>query len=78
MKDDESLNPKAHLYLVKFLEGKDIIKISRSLNKVFFDYLCYQREGLPMDFDDILDDIERIFEILELVARYQPTQSISS
>lgn len=64
MKDtDECLNHKILSELNKLLEGKDMTRISQSLQRLFFDYLRHQKEGLPIDFDRILDDYETVLEM---------------
>jgi hypothetical protein len=64
---DESLNKEMLLELSKLLAGKDISKINQSLRRVFFDYMRYQKEGLPTEFDEILNDVETLHEVIHIL-----------
>ena len=48
-----------------FLQDADINRISRSLRKVFFDYLRYSSDALDLDFNEIVTDFERMFDLLD-------------
>lgn len=48
-----------------FLQDHSPERIDKNLRLVFFDYLRNQREGLPTEFDEILDDIEALFIMIE-------------
>lgn len=53
-------------------------RISRSLRKVFFDYLRMQHAGLDIEFDYILDDIENLIELMEFASeelKQKPTSA---
>ena len=48
-----------------FLQDHSPERIDKNLRLVFFDYLRNQREGLPTEFDEVLDDIEALFILIE-------------
>ncbi len=43
-------------------------RVSNNLRVVFFDYMRSQTIGTPIDWDDIVDDINLIFELLEVIS----------
>jgi len=54
--------------ITKFIEDYDLDRMSRNLRKVFFDYLRQQQAGLDVEFNNVLNDIENIIELLENIA----------
>ena len=48
-----------------FLQDHSLERIDKNLRLVFFDYLRNQREGLPIEFDEVLNDIEALFVLIE-------------
>jgi len=48
-----------------FLQDHSPKRIDKNLRLVFFDYLRNQREGLPTEFDEVLNDIEALFALIE-------------
>ncbi len=50
-----------------FLQDHSPERIDKNLRLVFFDYLRNQREGLPTEFDEVLDDIEALFTLIEIM-----------
>jgi len=44
-------------------------RVSNNLRVVFFDYMRSQEIGLPIDWDDIVEDVNLIFELLEVIAK---------
>lgn len=48
-----------------FLEDNNFERMNRNLRKIFIDYLRQQSAGLDVNFDDILYDIEAIFNLLD-------------
>ncbi|MEE1946936.1 hypothetical protein VRU48_17550 [Pedobacter sp. KR3-3] len=42
-------------------------RMYQSLTRLFIDYLFYNADGLPVDFDNILDDLERLLRFLAVV-----------
>ena len=51
-----------------FNKDHDSLRISRSLRKVFFDYLRFQDAGLSTDFDTVIEDVETVIQLMELFA----------
>ena len=51
-----------------FVQDTSPARVSKSVRVVFFDYLRNQREGLPIEFDQVLDDMQNIFELLDIAA----------
>jgi len=51
-----------------FIQDTSLARVSQNLRTVFFDYLRNQREGLPAEFDGILNDMEALFELLDVAA----------
>ena len=50
-----------------FLQDHSPERIDKNLRIVFFDYLRNQHEGLPTEFDEVLNDIEALFSLIELM-----------
>ena len=48
-----------------FLQNHSPERIDKNLRLVFFDYMRNQREGLPTEFDEVLDDIEALFMLID-------------
>jgi ferritin len=48
-----------------FLQDHSPERIDKNLRLVFFDYLRNQREGLPIEFDEVLNDIEALFVLIQ-------------
>ena len=50
--------------ITKFVEDFDLDRMSRNMKKVFFDYLRRQQAGLDAEFNNVLNDVESIIELL--------------
>lgn len=50
--------------VTKFVEDFDLDRMSRNMKKVFFDYLRRQQAGLDAEFNNVLNDVESIIELL--------------
>ena len=48
-----------------FLQDADVTRMSRSLRKVFFEYLRYTSDGPDLQFNEIVTDVENMFELLD-------------
>jgi len=48
-----------------FLQDTDINRMSRSLRKIFFEYLRYSSDAPDRDFNEIVTDVENMFELLD-------------
>lgn len=46
-------------------------RISRHLRNIFICYLQREHMALPIDFDEILIDLEQLFDILDFVEKIQ-------
>lgn len=42
-------------------------RMYQSLTRLFIDYLFYNANGLPVDFENMLDDLERLLRFLAAV-----------
>ncbi len=51
--------------ITKFIEDYDLDGRKRNLRKVFFDYLRQQQAGLDAEFNNVLNDVESVIELLE-------------
>ena len=51
----------------KFVEDNDLNRMSRNLRKIFFDYLRQQQAGLDIEFNEVLNDVENIIDLLEYI-----------
>ncbi|MCB0541229.1 MAG: hypothetical protein KDE33_27220 [Bacteroidetes bacterium] len=49
----------------QFLENSNLERMSRTIRKLFFAYLRDCKEGLSVDFDEILFDVETLINFLE-------------
>ena len=50
-----------------FIQDKDATRVGKNLRVVFFDYLRFQTSGLPLDFDEILNDVETVLDMLQVI-----------
>lgn len=48
-----------------FLHNSDLERMSRTVRKLFFAYLRNSHDGLSVDFDNVLYDVETIIELFE-------------
>ncbi len=48
-----------------FLENSNHERMSKTIIKLFFAYLRDSKEGLSVDFDDILYDVETLINFLD-------------
>ncbi len=47
-----------------FIQDTSPIRVSNNLRAVLFGYLRNAREGLPVNMDMVLDDMDALFELL--------------
>lgn len=64
MSDEQTLSDKVRY----FISDHSSKRISKNLRIVWFDYLRYQTAGLHVEFDEILADIEALFDLLEVLS----------
>ena len=67
-KDKNGLSKELTYKMRYFIQDTSLARVSQNLRTVFFDYLRNQREGLPAEFDGILNDMEALFELLDVAA----------
>jgi len=61
----KSLHP-ATVKFQLFLEIHSVPAVRKHLVMIFFEYLRYcNKIGFPLDFDDMLAELEGLFEVLE-------------
>ncbi len=48
-----------------FLHNSDLERMSRTVRSLFFAYLRNSHDGLSVDFDNVLCDVENIIELFE-------------
>ena len=65
---EKELSDKLMEKLNSFNKDHDSLRISRSLRKVFFDYLRFQDAGLSTDFDIVIEDVETAIQLMESFA----------
>lgn len=79
MKDKKSkgenyLSEKMQDKMRYFLQDHSPERVSRNLRKVLIDYLRSQQAGLPLEWDEILNDLESLFDLLDVAAREKRLQ----
>lgn len=68
MKTLDSYPDQVKQRLEYFLQNSDLARVSRSVRKLFFGYLRDSQEGLSIDFDSILYDVEGIIDLCESIS----------
>jgi hypothetical protein len=63
----KEISPELQERFQYFVENADTVRIGRHINKIFFDYMRYQTTGLDVDFDYILNDVEKIIELMDTI-----------
>jgi len=56
--------------LKRVLDGFEITRSNKHLRKIFIIYLQSEHENLPIDFTEVLIDLEQLFDILDLMERW--------
>ena len=56
--------------LKKVLEDFEITRANKHLRKIFIIYLQSEHENLPIDFTEVLIDLEQLFDILDLMEKW--------
>ena len=67
-KDKNGLSQELADKVRYFIQDTSPARVSVNLRAVLFGYLRDSREGLPIDLDMILDDMEALFELLDVAA----------
>ena len=68
MSKDKGLSKELADKMRYFIQDCSPARVSTNLRGVFFDYLRNQREGLPMEFDQVIDDMQNLFALLDIAA----------
>lgn len=63
LQDLQALKTALSLYLAQ--RDRTTTGMALSVQKLFIAYLRHHKEGLPTDFDAVLDDVELLFDLLE-------------
>ncbi len=67
-KDNNVLSKKLTDRMRYFMQDHSPERVAKNLRKVFIDYLRSQQAGLPVEWDEILNDLESLFELLDVAA----------
>jgi hypothetical protein len=67
-KDKNGLSQELADKVRYFIQDTSPARVSVNLRAVLFGYLRSAREGLPIDLDIVLDDMEALFELLDVAA----------
>ena len=67
-KDKNGLSQELADKVRYFIQDTSPSRVSCNLRAVLFGYLRSAREGLPVDLDVVLDDIEALFDLLDVAA----------
>ena len=51
-----------------FVHNTSPNRISKNIRALLFGYLRNQAEGMPVDLEEILNDLEALFDLLEVAA----------
>ena len=68
-KDENYLSERMQDKMRYFLQDHSPERIIKNLRKVFIDYLRSQQAGLPLEWDEILNDLESLFELMDVAAQ---------
>jgi hypothetical protein len=63
------LTPELKEAYLQFLQSTPPSRLSRGLRHIFLDYLVYHHQWLPLDFHEILLDLNKLFDLLDHAAR---------
>lgn len=56
--------------LKEFKEHHSIKRMYQSLVFVFIDFVRFQKDGMPTNSYNLLNDIEALFELMEIIDRH--------
>lgn len=56
--------------LKRVLADFEITRANKHLRKIFIIYLQSEHENLPIDFTEVLIDLEQLFDMLDLMERW--------
>lgn len=66
---DKSFNEE----LKEFMEQHSARRMYQSLVKIFIDFVRFQKDGMPTNIYTLLNDIEALFELLEIMEGHEGT-----
>lgn len=61
----DNLPEEVKEHILGFVENSNLQRMSITIRKLFFAYLRDCKEGLSVDFDEILFDVETLINFLE-------------
>ena len=65
--EKNGIPPELQEKLQDFIENANTVRIGRHINLIFFDYLRYQTDGLDVNFDYIINDVEKIIDLMNAI-----------
>ena len=66
-KDKNGLSQELADKVRYFIQDTSPARVSLNLRAILFGYLRNAREGMPVDLDIVLDDMEALFELLDII-----------
>ena len=67
-KDKNGLSKELADKVRYFIQDTSPNRISKNLRALLFGYLRNQAEGMPVDLEEILNDMEALFDLLDVAA----------
>lgn len=62
--------------LKRVLNDFEITRANKHLRKIFIIYLQSEHESLPIDFAEVLIDLEQLFDMLDLMESWNKSKNI--
>lgn len=62
--------------LKRILNDFEVERVNKHLRKIFIIYLQSEHENLPINFTEVLIDLEQLFEILDLMEHWNKQKDI--
>ncbi len=56
--------------LKRVLTDFEITRANKHLRRIFIIYLQSEHENLPIDFSEVLIDLEQLFDVLDLMEKW--------
>ena len=67
-KDKNGLSKELADKVRYFIQDTSPSRVSKNVRALLFGYLRNQAEGLPIDLEEILNDLEALFDLLDVAA----------
>lgn len=64
----DSYSDEVKQKLEYFIKNSNHNRMSKTIRTIFFAYLRDSKEGLRVDFDDILYDVEMLIELIDCLS----------